>query len=346
MPRLFMSMPKKVVSAQRQQGYLTVEAVSDWVHQLQRERVQVAHYFLSPGDNAYRCLYEQAAASRAREQDFYSLSPAGFQKNSPVAPISLSAVRAQVVEGSIDIERAVAAYHQHISLLLQVVFNAADKADTPALCRSLVALFHFIQAKEYAELERIRELISLLTNQFNHQSYRRLYQLQELQDRSFHQFVQFCGAELEAKWQSHCASEIAAQFMQLRCFVTRCCQGQKHAMTPSQLSTAATARFESLRQLEIALVRQVLALSQLGDNASEPLFEKAKPNTSASSNAMVEPHLALEDWQNIESAKSMQMRRFGIDEEQAYSNLRHQAVDRNMRLAQWAKLYIAAGNLL
>ncbi len=126
---------------------------------------------------------------------------------------ALPALRERISAIEIDAERASTAFAKLIAGLLGVVFEAADGATDPGISRLLVALFHFMQGKEWAGRERACGGAAFASGRSEPGRQQRWLHLIESQERCFDVFSDFAGAERAAAWR---ASQPAAELERLR----------------------------------------------------------------------------------------------------------------------------------
>jgi hypothetical protein len=146
-----------------------VTAVACFIHALQRERGISSIYLGSHGAQFARQCAGQVghcdAAARAMRQrlDAIATQPGqarnGSRLFSRVAMVlhgleALPALRARIARRELLPADAGAAFDKLIAGLLAVVFEAADTASDPAVSRALLAMFNFMQGKEFAGQER------------------------------------------------------------------------------------------------------------------------------------------------------------------------------------------------
>jgi Nitrate and nitrite sensing/ANTAR domain len=146
-----------------------VGVIARFIHALQRERGLSNIYLSSHGAqfNEQRdaqveeCLVAETEVRRHLDRlDTDSCNARnGARLFSRVAVVlhaleSLPALRTHISRQRLAASEATAAFAKLVSGLLSVVFEAADMATDPKLSRALVAMFHFMQGKEFAGQER------------------------------------------------------------------------------------------------------------------------------------------------------------------------------------------------
>ncbi|NWF45911.1 ANTAR domain-containing protein [Hydrogenophaga sp. D2P1] len=92
------------------------------------------------------------------------------------------------------------AFVRLIAGLLAVVFEAADSASDPAISRQLVALFNFMQGKEFAGQERAAGSALFASGRADSAGQQRLLHLIDSQERCLQVFKEFASDELATLW--------------------------------------------------------------------------------------------------------------------------------------------------
>ena len=208
-----------------------VGTIGRLVHALQRER-GLTNIFLGSGGRRYAAeRIAQLADSALREaQVRAALDPlvddpqrlAGGARLFPrVAYVlqgldALAALRERVQALSLTPEVATAAFAKLLAGLLAVVFEAADGATDPDISRWLVALFNFMQGKEFAGQERAFGAAAFLRGGNDDGQRQQWLHLIESQERCFGVFHDFSDDALRALWQSNQAPAQVAELERLR----------------------------------------------------------------------------------------------------------------------------------
>lgn len=188
-----------------------VDATGQLIHALQRERGMSNLYLGSQGTRAQSALNAQVQATHADEQalrqrlsdlDTAALGRShGARLFSRIACVlqgldALPWLREQVAQLAWPPARVTSAYMQLVNGLLAVVFEAADSACDPMISRHLVALFNFMQAKEFAGQERATGSALFAAGQAEPAAQQRLLHLIESQDRCLQVFHNFSRAQV------------------------------------------------------------------------------------------------------------------------------------------------------
>lgn len=208
-----------------------VDTIGELVHALQRERGMSNLYL---GSKAQRCaqalrqqITETAAVQAVLLERLDNLDTAasgrgaGARLFSRIAYVlqgldALPALRHQVQRQSWTPARATAAYIRLINGLLAVVFEAADSACDPLISRRLVALFNFMQAKEFAGQERATGSALFAGGQAEPVAQQRLLHLIESQERCLQVFADFAREGTEPRWSAPASMTPAAAQERLR----------------------------------------------------------------------------------------------------------------------------------
>lgn len=202
-----------IASLQRllQTGQL-ITAVSELVHQLQRERGASNIWICSHGRLfSTERLARQQDVSACLQHFYQALPPAvaqpGYSRFCHLIAAALQALselpalRQQIAEETLTQVTAMAAFNQVIRTLLNLVFEAADTASHPDISRALIALFSFMQGKELAGQERAIGSAGFAAGQFTADQRSQMVALIAAQEQSFTTFSQFADAEACAQWQ-------------------------------------------------------------------------------------------------------------------------------------------------
>ncbi|KAF0809204.1 response regulator receiver and ANTAR domain-containing protein [Alcanivorax sp. S71-1-4] len=192
-----------------------VVAVSNLVHALQRERGASNLYLGAHGRRHGDRLAAMSAdvdAQRARfDAALAALDHAGgmiggsrlFSRLAYCVHTlaELPQVRDRVQTQTLTPEEAVRCYSELVRGLLAVVFEAAENAADPAISRTLVAMFNFMQGKELAGQERAAGCAGFARGEVDNALSERLLHLLEAQERCFQIFESFADEQALRLWQ-------------------------------------------------------------------------------------------------------------------------------------------------
>lgn len=146
-----------------------VRALGELIHALQKERGLSSVVLASQGSRGQVALQAQRKAcdqailglrQTLAQLDFGGLQGGqGARLFSHIAYVlqglhALEALRTCISAHSLCVKASTDAYIRLIAGLLAAVFEAADSATYPSISRLLVAMFHFMQGKEWAGQER------------------------------------------------------------------------------------------------------------------------------------------------------------------------------------------------
>lgn len=248
------------------------------VHQLQRERGISNVYLASAGERFAAQRLEQVQACIKMEQDFRTdlqqLDAGALPAAGSMRLLNRLAwvlheldrwpeVRRKIGDQALGAPETTQAFSELVAGLLSVVFEAADIASDPDITRVLVALFNFIQGKEYAGQERAWAAIGFAEGHFSKELCERLRHLRDAQQRCFETFVEFAPAPYRTSWQILEASTSTQEFMRLRQVMMRVDESDQLNTGISEIwYSLATARIDSMKEIEDALAAALLEMSE------------------------------------------------------------------------------------
>ena len=253
-----------------------VNAVARLVHALQRERGLSNLYLGSQGQRwaverreqvehslalqaevlaCFEQMDTEAAQSGHRARLFgriaYALQGLG----------ALPRLRERVQTQAWNAAQATAAYTRLVNALLAVVFEAADSAWDPGISRHLVALFNFMQGKEFAGQERATGSALFAAGRAHADGQQRLLHLIDSQERCLQVFADFASDTLQQVWQQAQRSDILASLERLRRILGTAPDGAAlDAGTSQTWFDACTRRIDAMKTVEDALAAELLAL--------------------------------------------------------------------------------------
>ncbi|MFP8966005.1 nitrate- and nitrite sensing domain-containing protein [Pokkaliibacter sp. CJK22405] len=243
-----------------------VSAISDLIHQLQRERGASNIFLASGGAHFADQLEQQSQVSSAEETrlrlllDQRYLKPKMPQANvrllNSVALVlhgldELPALRQSIRKRDVCPSQSTESFIRLIRGLLAVVFETADIATDPAITRLLVTLFHLMQGKEYAGQERAWGAVGFAAGKFTQEVFERIENLLYAQQRCLGVFESFDHPQALRQWQDWLCSEPQHQFEQLRRLISGISDGMEVSPELSEVwYDMATQRIDQLRQLE------------------------------------------------------------------------------------------------
>lgn len=172
---------------------------------------------------------------------------------------SLLALRQQISQRSLSPAQAVAAFSRLIAGLISLIFEVAHAVLDPAISRSLVALFNFIQGKEHSGQERAVGALSFASgiNDARHQQ--RIIHLMEAQDRCFQVFDEFASDAAREQLRQQRALETSQRFDELRRdLVTSGSSSELDANVSREWFDCCTERLERMWLVQKFLVDELL----------------------------------------------------------------------------------------
>ena len=204
----------------------------------------------------------------------------------------LPEVRRRIGDQALGAPETTRAFSELVAGLLSVVFEAADIASDPDITRVLVALFNFIQGKEYAGQERAWAAIGFAEGHFSKELCERLRHLREAQQRCFETFAEFAPTPYRTSWQILETSSHTQEFMRLRQVMMRVDENDALNTGISEIwYSLATARIDSMKEIEDALAAALLEMSEHKVALARDAFRDSSSRVQAIA-AMKAPALA------------------------------------------------------
>ena len=246
-----------------------VIAVRELIHELQKERGASNIFLASKGERYSSERMQYVSASEQAESTLKSHLKSLYLTDEITSgnPRLLSSItlamqatdyvprlREQVSKQMLTPLESTRAYSRLVARLLTVIFEAADIASDPTITRLLVALFNFIQAKEYAGQERAWGAIGFAETHFDVRLCEKLAALQQAQEHHFGIFCEFsCKAQRDAL-ESLNKSPAAIDITQLRNMIAQLSDGSPIASEISEVwFDVATRRIDAMQDIEVAL---------------------------------------------------------------------------------------------
>lgn len=256
-----------------------VSSVGGLVHELQKER-GVTSVFLSTHGAQFRTeLAEQHRATSAAQPSFLEQSrlidapaPALAEKLALAKGMltQLPALRADVNALSLQTSESFAYFTGVIHALLEVVPQASFAAQDPTASRSFLALFNFMQAKERAGQERALGAQGFAAGHFAPELYQRFLYLRMEQDTFLQMFGSYATGEEQALFRRDVSGPALAAVDRLRALAdSGTTPGDPIGVDESALFTAATARIDLMRAVEVALAEQIQATAAASQRTAE-----------------------------------------------------------------------------
>jgi hypothetical protein len=193
-----------------------VRAVSELVQLLQRERGVSNVYRASEGQSFGLQWIERIADSDQAQKNVLAwlerIDPgdglAGGSRLCTRIAIALnslqdlSQIRDSVRDRTCSPAQSSEGYNRIVGALLALVFEAADVSVDAAVSRLLVALFNFMQGKEFVGQERATGARAFASGLVRPEDLQSLTHLIELQEQYFARFESFCGDTILTQWRA------------------------------------------------------------------------------------------------------------------------------------------------
>jgi hypothetical protein len=295
---------------------------------------------------------------------------------------ALPRLRERIGSRELSLRDTTAVYVRLIAGLLAVVFEAADSAGDPEISRALVAMFHFMQGKEYAGQERAHGAAVFALGRIDAAGQHQWRHLIEQQHHCLDVFSECAHPQLIVAEHRSQDPTVARQIERLRRI------GHSLGATPVDESLVdawyecCTTRLDAMRTVEDLLAGQLKALCErkIGE-ACEALRDQeatlARLHRESASDAdapsLIGPQLersvidmvneqarrlqamsdeletvrtALNERKLIERAKGVLMAHRRVSEEEAYRSMRQMAMNQKRRVADVAETVLAMADVL
>lgn len=372
-----------------------VGVIGRFIHALQRERGLSNIFLASQGQRFGEQRLQQVADCRQTEMEvrvhFEQLGAEsargrnGSRLFSRVAVVlhgldGLPALRASIGQLATTPRDALAAYIKLVAGLLAVVFEAADSATDPKVSRALLALFNFMQGKEFAGQERACGAGAFASGHMDAASQQHWRHLIAAQDGCFQVFTDFSDPQLVAAEQASHEPEVLAELERLRRIGCTARPAEALDTNLSQLwYDTCTRRMDAMKAVEeqLALHLRGLCESRIAQARAELRDQRAILEAlsaeAAAAPASYGPQLersilgvlqeqqrrlqamadeldavraSLNERKVVERAKGLLMAHRQMSESDAYKALRQLAMNQNRRLVDVAHNVLALAEVL
>ncbi|MGO4389841.1 nitrate- and nitrite sensing domain-containing protein [Variovorax sp. M-6] len=255
-----------------------VATIGRLVHALQRER-GISNVFLASRGQRFALQREAQIADCLRREEavrlaFDQLDAEGgrvgngarlFSRIAWVLPglDALPALRRRIAAMELDAGRSTAAFVKLVAGLIAVVFEAADGATDPEISRRLVALFNFMQGKEFAGQERACGAAAFASGYNDSARQQQWLHLIASQEHCFQRFAEFSAPGLGELWASIAAPAQLAEQERLRRIA---CAAPAGAWLDTELSQiwfdCCTRRIDTMQAVEERLAADLRQLCE------------------------------------------------------------------------------------
>jgi len=269
-----------------------VIAVSNLMHQLQRERGLSNLFLASNGERLGEQLCQQTEVSircqnnlqeKLEQLDLQSINFARSSKLFNNIALVLHAfeelpdLRHKIRHQEIVAENSCLALSRYIDGLLAVIFEAADLSDDPGITRALVAMLNFMQCKEYAGQERAWASLGFAAGEFTQENLDRITTLVTAQANSLETFSEYAESKLVRQWSEFEASRKHKEFDELRRMISRIEPGKPITSDVSEIwYEIATNRMDTMQLLERNQSNALIELSQARISEAENELTKQR----------------------------------------------------------------------
>ncbi len=371
-----------------------VSVIARLIHALQKERGLSNVYLASGGKRLAEArkahVAECQAVEQAVRQQFDQLDTGprqgghGARLFSRIAWVlhaldGLPAVRRDVGGLHLNPAGVTAAFVRLIAGLLAVVFEATDAAGDPEISRALVAMFNFMQGKEFTGQERAFGSAAFASGRTEPSTRQQWLHLVEQQERCFQVFRDYSGPAVVQAWLASQAPAMA-EIERLRRMGCGPDGGTLDANLSQPWFDACTQRIDAMKLVEDQLAAglrglcerkidqaraglrdQQAALRALdaGGGTSAPagygpqlersilaMVQDQAQRLQAMNDELETVRAALNERKLVERAKGLLMAARKLSEEDAHKMLRQTAMSQNRRLVDVAESVLSMADYL
>ncbi len=372
-----------------------VSVIARLIHALQRERGLSNVYLASGGArlaDARRLQRTECLQVEAQvRQHFDQLDTAprqgghGARLFSRVAWVlhaldALPGVRAEVDALKLTPAEVTAWYVRLIAGLLAVVFEAADSAGDPEISRALVAMFNFMQGKEFAGQERAFGSAAFASGRTDSSTRQQWLHLVESQERCLQVFRDYSQPAIVQAWLAGQSGAALLEIERLRRFGCGPDGGALDRNLSHDWFDNCTLRMDAMKDVEELLAADLRALcerkiaqarAELRDqqvfldtlsresSADAPagygpqlersilgMVQDQAQRLQAMSDELQTVRAALNERKLVERAKGLLMATRKLSEDDAHKMLRQTAMSQNRRLVDVAETVLSMADYL
>ncbi len=299
-----------------------VTSACELIHELQRER-GIANIYLASGGKRFGSEREQqrkrSDTAERHFNDYLHHVQEGDSRLWGSARLfhriarvllqleDLPELRKGIGDQTLDTAASTEAWSGLIAGLLAILFEAADIAADPEVSKALVALFHFLQAKEHTGQERAWGSVGFASGCFTSELKARLQHLRESQQRCLDVFIRFGGESERTNWSEIETSSGTAELVRLRAIVDGFDPASPIPAGISEIWFAvASERIDRMRDVEQQLSASLLAMAQSRLEQARKALQDNRSRLQAKADAESEPvsplSLLLESPEDEQSA--------------------------------------------
>ncbi|OAT78273.1 hypothetical protein A9B99_00600 [Mangrovibacter phragmitis] len=247
--------------------------LSQLVHVLQRERGSSNIWLCSEGMLFGEELAHRAAAVSQSMSNLFSdlpalppasaLQPGAFRIYHRIGSMlmaleSLPELRNQIHDRSVSHQRAMESFNAIIQQVLNLVYEVADIDADGQVASALVALFTFMQSKEYAGQERALASAGFASRCFSDSARQLMVELIAAQESCLNSFSGFADASIISVWSQQEAK--TSEFERLRRLACTGVPGEED--TVLNWFALASQRLDMMKIVEDKLINKVMHLCQ------------------------------------------------------------------------------------
>ncbi|MDX5626833.1 MULTISPECIES: nitrate- and nitrite sensing domain-containing protein [unclassified Brenneria] len=250
-----------------------VGKISQLVHMLQRERGTSNLFLCSDGrlfadelrlrETEVAQAQEPLMAHLDRLEGMTADLPQASRLFSRVASVVytlslLPSLRQDIRQRILPLPQAMTFFNDIIRNLLSLVFEVSDTAAEPVISRALIAMFSFMQGKEFAGQERAIGAAAFASGAFNEDTQQKLLDLIERQERCFATFADFADEQNRQRWLRMTTDSEFERLRRIAC--TRGGAEKREDEGSLRWFAIATQRIDEMKRLEDSLEQTLMQL--------------------------------------------------------------------------------------
>lgn len=262
--------------------------ISNLIHELQKERGLSNSYLVSDGKRMAKerdaeiletDKAHQAFRSTLATLDLHHSSTATTRLYNSIAYVlhsfdDLKTLREHVNQQKLTATENTKFFNHLIAGLLAVIFEAADVSNDPDITKALIALFNFMQGKEYAGQERAWGVIGFTKGSFSNSTREQIKALHDAQFGCFDVFNNFSDIISAAQWRQLESAEAATELERMRQLIARFNAGDSLPTAIGEVwYQAATVRIDGMQEIAQFMTE---SLSKLGKDKVQQAKEELR----------------------------------------------------------------------
>ena len=283
-------------------------------------------------------------------------------------------LRELIDTGAISVEKAALQFTHIIDEMLAFIFELAEYSTDPEITRSMLALFNFMQAKEFNGQERALGVLILSQSTHDLMIHHRFEKIVDEQNAYMEAFLLFAEENERQALENINQSEITQTIQAWRSKLLN--EPTKDLDLATGWFELLTEKMDGLQVIEDTLISllQIISAKRRATNTVAPIkspalsmdlkidqtgFNKTLASVAGISHLLIQEYRSQStqlnqakaelitakqsvlDRQSIEQAKSLLMQKHQWSEDEAHRFIRTQAMNTNVKMIDYAKRFLA-----